>query len=73
MAKKGIPSRAEISDVFLGKQAQCIMLNKGRYIAEAVRLLSSLLEKEGGRSGLLAAPKTAGERMNLLHLWEDEG
>ncbi len=73
MAKKGIPSRAEISDVFLGKQAQCIMLNKGRYIAEAVRLLSSLLEKEGGRSGLLAAPKTAGERMSSFDLWERGG
>lgn len=73
MAKKGIPSRAEISDVFLGKQAQCIMLNKGRHIAEAVRLLSSLLEKEERQSGSLAMPKTDSERMNLLNLWEDEG
>lgn len=44
-----------------------------RYIAEAVRLLSSLLEKEGGRSGLLAAPKTAGERMSSFDLWERGG
>ncbi|AGT33360.1 hypothetical protein M493_15720 [Geobacillus genomosp. 3] len=67
MAKKGIPSRAEISDVFLGKQAQCVMLNKGRYIAEAVRLLSSLLKKEE-RRGKPAMPEMDGERTDLFDL-----
>ncbi|OQP07493.1 pyruvate kinase [Geobacillus sp. 46C-IIa] len=57
LAKKGLPSRAEISDVSLGKQAQCVMLNKGAHIAEAVRVLASLLE-EAPRSqrGEAAAP-----------------
>ncbi|MEB3751213.1 pyruvate kinase [Geobacillus icigianus] len=51
MAKKGVPSRPELSDVFLGKQAQCIMLNKGAHIAEAVRLLAFLLANEDSHIG----------------------
>ncbi|AMX85176.1 pyruvate kinase [Geobacillus subterraneus] len=51
LAKKGLPSRAELSDVFLGKQAQCIMLNKGAHIAEAVRLLAFLLANEDSHVG----------------------
>ncbi|ANB61151.1 pyruvate kinase [Anoxybacteroides amylolyticum] len=46
LAKKGLPARAEISDVSLGQTAQCIMLNKGTYILEAVKMLSKILEKE---------------------------
>jgi len=46
LAKKGLPARAEISDVSLGQTAQCIMLNKGTYILEAVEMLSHILEKE---------------------------
>ncbi|MDH3246514.1 MAG: pyruvate kinase, partial [Saprospiraceae bacterium] len=32
MAKKGIPSRAEITDAAIAEQAECVMLNKGFYI-----------------------------------------
>ncbi|WP_027409971.1 pyruvate kinase [Anoxybacteroides tepidamans] len=46
LAKKGLPARAEISDVSLGRHAQCIMLNKGPYIVEAVEMLAKVLEKE---------------------------
>jgi pyruvate kinase len=46
LAKKGLPARAEISDVSLGQRAQCVMLNKGPYIVEAVEMLAQLLEKE---------------------------
>jgi pyruvate kinase len=44
LTKEGIPTRAEISDVFLGKRTQCIMLNKGPFIIEAVKLLANLLK-----------------------------
>lgn len=47
LTKKGIPSRSEITDVFYGKRANCIMLNKGPYILEALKLLTKLLHKEG--------------------------
>ena len=46
LAKKGVPARAEISDVSLGQKAQCVMLNKGPYIVEAVKMLANVLEKE---------------------------
>lgn len=45
MNKKGVPTRAEVSDVMMGAQASCIMLNKGPYLLETVDLLNSLLHK----------------------------
>lgn len=45
MAKKGIPSRAEITDASLAQRAECVMLNKGIYIEKAVRLLDRILIK----------------------------
>jgi pyruvate kinase len=43
LAKTGIPTRAEISDVVQGVQAECIMLNKGPYINEAILMLNNIL------------------------------
>lgn len=43
LAKTGIPTRAEISDVVQGVQAECIMLNKGPYINDAIVLLKNIL------------------------------
>ena len=43
LAKEGAPSRAEMSDVALADSAECVMLNKGPYIVEAVRLLDDVL------------------------------
>jgi pyruvate kinase len=43
LTKQGIPSRAEVSDVVLADRAECVMLNKGPYIAEAVRWLDNVL------------------------------
>ena len=33
LAKKGMPSRAEITDAAMGERAECVMLNKGPHIA----------------------------------------
>ncbi len=43
LAKTGLPSRAEISDAVLAQRADCIMLNKGPYILDAIKFLSSIL------------------------------
>lgn len=43
LAKKGLPSRSEITDVVNAVQAECVMLNKGLYITHAIRLLSRIL------------------------------
>ena len=45
LAKKGVPSRAEITDASLAQRAECVMLNKGLYIEKAVRLLDRILIK----------------------------
>jgi pyruvate kinase len=43
LAKKGLPSRSEITDAAAAMQAECVMLNKGPYILSAIRLLSVIL------------------------------
>ena len=43
LAKKGVPSRGEVSDVIMAGRAECIMLNKGPYITTAIRGIDQLL------------------------------
>ena len=45
LAKNGIPSRSEITDAAMGERAECVMLNKGPYIVEAVRALDDILRR----------------------------
>ena len=45
LAKQGIPSRAEITDAAMGERAECVMLNKGPYILETVRVLDDILQR----------------------------
>ncbi|HSQ24317.1 MAG TPA: pyruvate kinase [Pyrinomonadaceae bacterium] len=45
LAKQGIPSRAEITDAAMGERAECVMLNKGPYILEAVQVLDNILRR----------------------------
>lgn len=45
LAKRGIPSRAEITDAAMGERAECVMLNKGPYIVDAVRVLDDILRR----------------------------
>ncbi|HVO22500.1 MAG TPA: pyruvate kinase [Candidatus Margulisiibacteriota bacterium] len=43
LAKKGVPSRAEITDAAMGERAECVMLNKGPHLVDAVRVLDDIL------------------------------
>jgi pyruvate kinase len=45
LAKKGVPSRAEITDAAMGERAECVMLNKGPHLATAVRVLDGILQR----------------------------
>ena len=49
MAKSGLPTRAEMIDAAFGQRAECVMLNKGKHILEAVIMLSLILESEERR------------------------
>jgi len=45
LAKTGLPSRAEITDAAMGGRAECVMLNKGPHILEAVHALDDILRR----------------------------
>lgn len=45
LVKNGIPSRAEMTDAAMAERAECVMLNKGPYIAEAVTILDDVLTR----------------------------
>ncbi|HSM86361.1 MAG TPA: pyruvate kinase [Candidatus Limnocylindrales bacterium] len=49
LAKKGMPSRAEMTDVAMASRAQCVMLNKGPYILHAIATLDGLLRQAEAR------------------------
>jgi pyruvate kinase len=48
LAKKGLASRAELTDAAMSERAECVMLNKGLYILEAVRVLNEVLTRMAG-------------------------
>ena len=43
LAKKGIPTRAEVTDAAMSQRVECVMLNKGYYIQKAVKMLDKIL------------------------------
>jgi pyruvate kinase len=43
LTKNGKPSRAEITDAAMGVRAECVMLNKGPHIIEAIQMLDDIL------------------------------
>jgi pyruvate kinase len=45
LAKMGRPSRSEITDAAMGERAECVMLNKGPYVVEAVKTLDDILRR----------------------------
>jgi hypothetical protein len=56
LAKSGLPSRAEISDAPMSERAECVMLNKGPYINDAVVAIDNIL----ARITLYCGPYTPG-------------
>ena len=45
LPKTGMPSRAEITDAAMGDRAECVMLNKGPHVVNAVRVLHDILRR----------------------------
>jgi pyruvate kinase len=62
LAKDGQPSRAEITDAAMSHRAECVMLNKGPYIVQAVQALDDILSRMHGHQ----AKKTS--MLRPLHL-----
>jgi len=66
LAKTGQPSRAEITDAAMSERAECVMLNKGPYIVDAVVALDDIL----GRMASHEYKKNA--LLPRLHSWHAE-
>jgi pyruvate kinase len=45
LARKGMPTRAEITDAAMSERAECVMLNKGAHVLDAVRVLDDVLTR----------------------------
>nr|MCU0871101.1 hypothetical protein [Pirellulaceae bacterium] len=45
LAKKGLPSRAEVTDAAMSGRAECVMLNKGPHVLSAVRFLDNVMTR----------------------------
>ena len=63
LVKKRIPSRAEITDAAMAERAECVMLNKGSYLAEGVTILDDVLT----RMETHQSKKTP--QLRALHSW----
>lgn len=45
LVKNGAPSRGEMTDAAMAERAECVMLNKGPFIAEAITILDDVLTR----------------------------
>ena len=63
LVKKGIPSRAEMTDAAMAEQSECVMLNKGAFVAEAVTMLDDVLTRMQAHQ-LKKTPQ-----LRALHSW----
>jgi pyruvate kinase len=45
LAKTGVPSRAEVTDAAMSERAECVMMNKGPFVREAVGTLDNILRR----------------------------
>lgn len=74
LAKKGIATRAEISDATISAQAECVMLNKGPFIVEAVQTLKNVLTRMEAHSlkkkNTLRALKVAKKSIERIEVGE---
>jgi pyruvate kinase len=42
LIKKGVPSRGEMTDAAMSARAECVMLNKGPFLFEAIAQLAAV-------------------------------
>ena len=64
LAKEGLPTRAEVTDAAMANRAECVMLNKGPYILDAIRMLDGVLARMEGHQH----KKTP--QLRVLHSWQ---
>lgn len=65
LARDGVPARGEVTDAAMGARAECVMLNKGPFILDAVAMLDDVLRRMPGHQ----VKKTP--QLRALRSWED--
>ncbi len=60
---KGVGARGEITDAAMAERAECVMLNKGPFVGDAISLLDDMLARMEGHQFKKAS------RMRELHSW----
>ena len=63
LVKKGVRHRGEMTDAAMAERAECVMLNKGPFAGDAIRLLDDLLARMEGHQFKKAS------RMRALRTW----
>ena len=63
LVKDGLPSHAETADATMAQRAECVLLNKGPLVAEAIGFLAEIIGKTGRRQAKKTAP------LAPLHSW----
>jgi len=48
LTKTSKPSRAEVSDAVMGERAECVMLNNGPHVVQAIQMLDNSLQRMQG-------------------------
>lgn len=64
LAKEGLPTRAEVTDAAMANRAECVMLNKGPHIMDAIRMLDGVLTRMDAHQH----KKTP--QLRVLHSWD---
>lgn len=62
LARRGLPTRAEVTDAAMAQRAECVMLNKGPFITRAVGVLDNILRRMDAHQSKKSA------RLRRLHL-----
>lgn len=63
LVKNGAPSRGEMTDAAMAERAECVMLNKGPFVAEAITILNDVLTRMEAHQ-LKKTPQ-----LRALHSW----
>ena len=63
LSKSGKPSRAEITDAAMGVRAECVMLNKGVHIIDAIQALDDILHR------MQSHQRKKSSLLRRLHWW----
>jgi pyruvate kinase len=65
LARTGRPSRAEVTDAAMAQRAECVMLNKGPHVVDAVKQLDDILRR------MARHQRKTVPLLRPLHSWAD--